>query len=87
LGATSGGAAYDLNATGDDRYVVFDNSRLVAASIVVDPRLPGGATLFLDEGIYNPAVPEQPPPSPGPTPILGSSVRTGSSITGSTVCK
>ena len=33
LGAKSGDAAFDLNATGDDSYVVFDNSKIAGLAI------------------------------------------------------
>lgn len=89
LQADSGAAAFDLNLNGDDAYVVFDNSRIVAVTVDVDPVNPSGSSPRLDEGTSgggcgggNP-----PPPPPGPRPALGSDVVSDTSLTGSLVCK
>ena len=67
LGTETGDAAYDLNATGDDAYRVFRDSRLVAISMQADPDPGrGGSRLNLDEGLVR-TVPKPPPP-PGVPP-------------------
>ncbi len=52
LKGQTGGAAFNLNASGDDAMVTFDNSKIAAISVVADPR-PGakGASLQVDEGL------------------------------------
>jgi hypothetical protein len=47
-----GSAAFNLNASGDDAFVTFDNSKIAAISVVADPR-PGvlGSSLQVDEGL------------------------------------
>jgi hypothetical protein len=67
LGTETGQAAYDLNATGDDAYRVFRDSRLVAISMQADPDPGrGGSRVNLDEGLIK-TVPKPPPP-PGVPP-------------------
>jgi len=63
LGAKTGLAAYDLNATGDDAYRIFRDSRLVAIGMQADPDTSGGgSSLFADEGL----VKDEPKPPPPP---------------------
>lgn len=88
LGAETGGAGFDLNEGGvDDRYIVLDNAKIVAVSIIVDP-VGGGSRPHLDDGLRKPNITPT-PPEMGPRPVLGSSVTVpaGTTITGSTVCK
>jgi hypothetical protein len=67
LGTETGDAAYDLNASGDDAYRVFRDSRIVAISMQADPDpARGGSSVNLDEGLVK-TVPKPPPP-PGVLP-------------------
>jgi hypothetical protein len=62
LGAKTGLAAYDMNASGDDAYRIYRDSRLVAIGMQADPDPGrGGASFTADEGLVK-SVP-QPPPS------------------------
>jgi hypothetical protein len=69
LGAETGGAAYDLNASGDDAYVVFSNSRKLAIQVIrqpgADPASTQPAKLFLDEGLMSGGTSPNPPAPPG----------------------
>ncbi len=67
LGAKSGAAAYDLNASGDDAYRVFRDSRIAAISMQADPDPGrGGSSFTPDEGLIK-GIPKPPPP-PGVPP-------------------
>ncbi len=67
LGATSGLAAYDLNAAGDDAYRIFRDSRIAAITVQADPDpTRGGSSFTPDEGLMK-GVPKPPPP-PGVPP-------------------
>ena len=67
LGATTGLAAYDLNASGDDAYRIFRDSRIAAITVQADPDPGrGGSSFTPDEGLMK-GVPEPPPP-PGVPP-------------------
>jgi hypothetical protein len=67
LGATTGLAAYDMNATGDDAYRIFRDSRLVALGMQGDPDPSrSGSSFTADEGLVK-SVPKPPPP-PGVPP-------------------
>ena len=63
LGAETGDAAYDFNASGDDRFIVFDNQRLAGV------RVAGGA-LILDKGIDASTAPPAPPPAQVVQPVI-----------------
>jgi hypothetical protein len=70
LGTQSGLAAYDLNATGDNAYAIFRDSRLVALTTQADPSQSTGTTLNKDEGLVKPGALPSPPPPPGqPAPV------------------
>jgi len=63
----TGGAAYDLNANGDDAYRIFRDSRIAAISFQEDPDPGRGGSRFVaDEGLMK-GVPKPPPP-PGIPP-------------------
>lgn len=67
LGATSGLAAYDLNAVGDDAYRIFLNSRIAAITMQADPDPGrGGSSFQTDEGLMKGT--PKPPPPPGVPP-------------------
>jgi hypothetical protein len=67
LGALTGLAAYDLNASGDDAYRIFRDSRIAALTVQADPDPGrGGSSLTPDEGLIK-GVPKPPPP-PGVPP-------------------
>ena len=67
LGAKSGAAAYDLNASGDDAYRVFRDSRIAAITMQADPDPGrGGSSFTPDEGLIK-GIPKPPPP-PGVPP-------------------
>ena len=67
LGATSGAAAYDLNAAGDDAYQIFSNSRMTSIRTQADPNPgSGGSSVVKDEGLVT--GPVSPPPKPGVPP-------------------
>lgn len=67
LGATTGLAAYDMNASGDDAYRIFRDSRIVAIGMQGDPDPGrGGSSFTADEGLVK-TVPKPPPP-PGVPP-------------------
>jgi hypothetical protein len=61
LGARSGDAAYDLNAAGDDRYVLMTGQKINAVR-------GAGGQLVLDKGVLGSAPPAPPPP---PAPYTG----------------
>jgi hypothetical protein len=71
LGVKTGSAAYDLNASGDDAYRIFRDSRIAAASIVSDPDPSDpnrtGSTFQADEGLMKGT--PKPPPPPGVPPM------------------
>jgi hypothetical protein len=67
LGAKTGLAAYDLNASGDDAYRIFRDSRLAAIEMLADPNPGGGGSSFnADEGQMKGT--PSPPPPPGVPP-------------------
>ncbi len=61
LGAKSGDAAFDLNAAGDDSFVIFDNSKIAAVGVIAAPDPTGGdeaeTKVFIDEGLASGAPP------------------------------
>jgi hypothetical protein len=68
LGVKTGQAAYDLNASGDDAYVIFRDSRIAAISFQADPDpTRGGSRFVADEGLMKSTPPKAPPP-PGIPP-------------------
>jgi hypothetical protein len=96
LNADSGTAAYDLNATGDDAYVIFQNSRIAGIQVMADPSSPTGAAVAKDEGLMKPTEPIDPPPQPGlppqtTTPDVRPEAQPGQPLPtvrfGSTVCQ
>ena len=98
LGAKSGDAAFDLNATGDDSYVVFDNSKIAGLAIFATTDDAGTSTqnLYVDEGLNrDTGTPEGSKPRPetlpekGKAPTKGGngSVSTLELRSGSTVCQ
>jgi hypothetical protein len=67
LGASTGAAAYDLNAAGDDAYQIFSNSRMTSIRTQADPNpTSGGSSVVKDEGLVT--GPVSPPPKPGVPP-------------------
>ena len=67
LGAVTGQAAYDLNASGDDAYRIFRDSRIAAIGMQADPDpARGGSSFAADEGLVK-GTPDPPPP-PGVPP-------------------
>jgi hypothetical protein len=67
LGATTGLPAYDLNASGDDAYRIFRDSRIAAITVQADPDPGrGGSSFAPDEGLMK-GIPKPPPP-PGVPP-------------------
>lgn len=74
LGSQSGNAAYDLNATGDNAYSIFRDSRLVAIGTTADPSQTTGATLNKDEGLIKAGALPAPPPKAGQPATVGGSV-------------
>jgi hypothetical protein len=67
FGALTGGAAYDLNSSGDDAYRIYRDSRIVAISMQADPDPGrGGSSFIADEGLVK-GTPKAPPP-PGVPP-------------------
>jgi hypothetical protein len=72
LGVKTGQAAYDLNASGDDAYVIFRDSRIAAISFQADPDATRGGSRFVaDEGLMK-STPPKPPPPPGIPPTTTS---------------
>ncbi len=74
LGAETGGAAYDLNTSGDDSFLVFSNSRKTAIQVIKEPsppgtNQPGRGRLVIDEGLMGSGS-VMPPPPPGVQPKL-----------------
>jgi hypothetical protein len=74
LGATTGGAAYDLNASGQDAYTIFSNSRKLAIQILRQPAASSSSTgqqakLFMDEGLMSSGTSPNPPSPPGFAPL------------------
>lgn len=76
LGAQTGGAAYDLNSSGDDAYLLFTNSRKTAIQVIKQPTPPsappgtrGKGMLMIDEGLMASGS-VQPPPAPGLQPQI-----------------
>jgi hypothetical protein len=65
LEAATGGAAYDLNISGDDRFVTLTNQRVNAVQVVA-----GKLVVDMGLGAQNPPPPPAPPqtapPAPGP---------------------
>jgi hypothetical protein len=71
LGATTGLPAYDLNASGDDAYRIFRDSRIAAITVQADPDPGrGGSSFAPDEGLMK-GIPKPPPP-PGVPPTTTS---------------
>jgi hypothetical protein len=71
LGVKTGQAAYDLNASTDDAYRIFRDSRIAAISFQADPDPGrGGSSFTADEGLMK-GVPKPPPP-PGVPPTTTS---------------
>jgi hypothetical protein len=67
LDVKTGTPAYDLNASGDDAYRIFRDSRIAAISFQADPEPGRGGSRFVaDEGLMK-GVPKPPPP-PGVPP-------------------
>jgi hypothetical protein len=67
LGALSGEPAYDLNASTDDAYRIFRDSRIAAITVQADPDPGrGGSSFTPDEGLMK-GIPKPPPP-PGVPP-------------------
>jgi hypothetical protein len=67
LGVVTGQAAYDMNATGDDAYRIFRDSRIAALSNLADPDPNrGGSSFTADEGLMKGT--PKPPPPPGVPP-------------------
>ncbi len=67
LGAETGNPAYDLNASGDDAYRVFRDSRIAAIGMAADPDPNrAGSSFVADEGLMK-GTPKAPPP-PGIPP-------------------
>ena len=67
LNATTGSAAFDLNASGDDSYRIFRDSRVAAIGMAADPDANrGGSSFVADEGLMK-GTPKAPPP-PGVPP-------------------
>jgi hypothetical protein len=68
LQGATGGAAYDLNASGDDRFLTITNQRVNAVQVV-------GGQLVVDMGLGAqnpppaPAPPATAPPAPGPANV------------------
>ncbi len=62
LQAKTGGAAYDLNLTGDDAYQIRSDSRVVGLGTEAGQ---GGSFFTADEGLYKPGKPADAPPPPG----------------------
>jgi hypothetical protein len=75
LKASGGGAAYDLNASGDDSFMVFSNSRKTAIQIIKQPTststptAKGKGMLMIDEGLMGSGS-VQSPPAPGLQPQI-----------------
>jgi hypothetical protein len=68
VGVVTGQAAYDLNASGDDAYRIFRDSRITAITIDADPDPGRGGSVFsADEGLMK-STPPKPPPPPGIPP-------------------
>jgi len=67
LSATNGAAAYDLNATGDDAYTIFQDSRIVGITTQAGQ---GQTYLTADQGLVKPSTPADPPPPPGIPPQI-----------------
>jgi hypothetical protein len=67
LGAETGLAAYDLNASGDDAYRIYRDSRIAAIQMLADPDpTRGGSSFNPDEGQMKST--PSPPPPPGVPP-------------------
>ncbi len=67
LGVKTGQAAYDLNASTDDAYRIFRDSRIAAISFQADPDPAlGGSRFAADEGLMKGT--PKPPPPPGVPP-------------------
>src|SRR5262249_17217291 len=64
LTGEAGAAAYDLNATGQDEYVILNNSRIVGLTEQSSQSTGGTSEIHIDEGMASPT----PAPTGGPTP-------------------
>jgi hypothetical protein len=69
VGVETGDAAYDLNASGDDAYRIFRDSRISAVSFTASVS-GGGSTFVADEGLIKGT--PKPPPPPGVPPTVTS---------------
>ena len=67
LQATSGAAAYDLNASGDDAYTIFRDSRIVGITTQTGQ---GQTYVVADQGLVKPGAQADPPPPPGIPPQI-----------------
>jgi hypothetical protein len=73
LGAESGQAAYDLNASGDDAYRIFRDSRITSIGQQADPDPNrGGSSFTPDEGLMKGTPAPPPPPGVPPTSTTAS---------------
>jgi hypothetical protein len=66
LGAVTGGAAYDLNASGDDAFRIFKDERLAALKITAPPVT--GQTGQAAKEVGKVGGPVEPPDPPGVPP-------------------
>jgi hypothetical protein len=91
LKGETGSAAFNLNASGDDAFVTFDNSKIAAISVVADPR-PGakGSSLQVDEGLNKAGAAQGAvPPDQGkrPATVGSNGVAFGAIQPSSTICR
>jgi hypothetical protein len=89
LEAATGGAAYDLNSSGDDRSVILTNQRINAVQVVA-----GKLVVDMGLGAQNPPPPPTPPvttpPAPGPNSNVSMVANVPGTIPfklGSSVCR
>ena len=89
LEAATGGAAYDLNASGDDRFITLTNQRVNAVQVVA-----GKLVVDMGLGAQNPPPPPTPPvtapPAPGPNANVSMVANVPGTIPfklGSSVCR
>jgi hypothetical protein len=94
LGAESGLAAFDLNSAGSDDFMILDNSRIAAITIIADTTAGGtGSTVHIDEGLgdgsagaaagcdNNKPTPKGTRPTIGTTSnVLAAGIRTSASV-------
>jgi len=88
LGAESGLAAYDLNISGSDEYVLLDDSKISGVSIIATP---DGSKVHIDEGLNSSAgglsCGGAPPKGTLPNVTAGTSVATGTMRPASSMCR